>query len=304
MITLEESRRLAFSKYLLTLANAQSKQPEPLASAALLGFHDAIEFFLQVTSEKLNVGKPKIEFLEYWDLITPKLAPNELPQRESMRRLNKARVALKHHGTHPSRLDMDDFCGATNRFMEQATQLVFGVSISEISLVQFVICEEARLKLIEAIKNLTEGKLADSCCLAALAFDALVSDYENRKRDQYHRSPFFFGESLTFESSFFMGISGDRKMSSFVDKVRESIEAMQKTIKMVSLGLDFRKFTRFNLLTPEIIHFIGGQRQIVNRFAENYVLSADDASFCIDFVMESAFELQEFDFDVPTRKNG
>jgi hypothetical protein len=83
MVTLEESRRLAFSKYLLTLANAQSKQPEPLASAALLGFHDAIEFFLQVASEKLNVGKPKIEFLEYWDLIAPKLAPNELPQREA-----------------------------------------------------------------------------------------------------------------------------------------------------------------------------------------------------------------------------
>jgi hypothetical protein len=45
---LEESivRRLAFIKYLYAVAIEQSKRPEPLCSASILTFHDAIELFL------------------------------------------------------------------------------------------------------------------------------------------------------------------------------------------------------------------------------------------------------------------
>lgn len=95
-------KRLAFIKYLYKLAVDQSKRPEPLCSASILTFHDAIELFLQLASEHLNVGKQQPSFMEYWDLISQKLSNQELTQKESMRRLNRARVALKHHGTLPS----------------------------------------------------------------------------------------------------------------------------------------------------------------------------------------------------------
>src|SRR6266496_2832550 len=118
-----EMRRLAFARYLFTLGVSQSKAAEPLAPASLLTFHDAVELYLQLASERLNVGKAQPNFMEYWDFINPKLAPEELPQKESMRRLNKARVALKHHGTFPSKLDVESFRATTASFFEDSCVL-------------------------------------------------------------------------------------------------------------------------------------------------------------------------------------
>jgi len=42
--------------------------------------------------------------------------------------MNKARVALKHHGTFPSRLDIESFRASTASLSEDNTPLVFGVS--------------------------------------------------------------------------------------------------------------------------------------------------------------------------------
>jgi hypothetical protein len=306
MTTPEQTRRLAFVKYPLSLGNNLVKQPEPLASAALLNFHDAVEFFLQLASEHLDIGKNKIEFLEYWDLLNVKLASPGLPQREAMRRLNKARVALKHHGTHPSRMDVDDFAATVNRFFETSTPIVFGVSLDSVSLLDFVTCEAARLQLAEAVKALEAGeaqKCAEQC---AYAFDDLIRDYENRKRSRHGRSPFFFGEDMTFSSSFHMRLDGhgqDRELARFVDNVKNSIEAMQKTIKILAFGLDYKRFTRFQMLLPEVVHFIGGNRDILYHSLNPYVVpERKDLQFCIDFIIETALKLQEFDFEISGEK--
>jgi len=70
---------------------------------------------LQISSEHLDIprGKQEPHFMEYWDLnlikqgLQKKEMEGELTQKESMRRLNRARVALKHHGTMPSKLDIE-----------------------------------------------------------------------------------------------------------------------------------------------------------------------------------------------------
>ena len=91
---LEESivRRLAFIKYLYAVAIEQSKRPEPLCSASILTFHDAIELFLRLASEHKNVGKKELTFMDYWNILDPKLPAGYPTQKESMRRLNSARV--------------------------------------------------------------------------------------------------------------------------------------------------------------------------------------------------------------------
>ena len=99
-------KRLALIKYFYKEAIEQSQRPEPLCSASILTFHDAIEFFLQLASEILDIGKNQLSFLEYWGILASKLPEGIPTQKESMRRLNRARVALKHHGTSPSKLDI------------------------------------------------------------------------------------------------------------------------------------------------------------------------------------------------------
>jgi hypothetical protein len=84
-------KRLAFAKYLYSLAVQQSKAPEFMSAASLLMFHDSIELFLQISVEHLNTSKSDVTFMGYWDLLSKKLSISVFPQKESMRRLNKAR---------------------------------------------------------------------------------------------------------------------------------------------------------------------------------------------------------------------
>ncbi|MCD6344223.1 MAG: hypothetical protein J7M17_01270, partial [Anaerolineae bacterium] len=142
-------RRLAFIKYIYQLGLQQSGMLEPLHGVALLTFHDAAELFLQVASEYLNAGAKQANFMDYWELLSKKL-PTELGHKEAMRRLNKARVALKHHGTLPSKLDVEAFRATITNFFTDNTPLVFGFPFTAISLTDFVQPAEARDNLKEA----------------------------------------------------------------------------------------------------------------------------------------------------------
>jgi hypothetical protein len=289
-------QRLAFIRYLYNIAIEQSRQPEPLGAASILTFHDSIELFLQLASEHLNAGTKRPGFIDYWDLLEPKLPSGGLAQKESMRRLNKSRVALKHHGTLPSKLDIEAFRASATNFFEENTPLAFCTELNSISMVNLVKCTEARSSLEEASKLIEEGRTEDTLDKIAIAFAQLVDDYEDRKRTRFGRSPFFFGESLTFESSFSMGIQ-DHKFAGFVDKVRDSIEAMQSAMKILSLGLDYRRYVKFRLFTPQVTKVLSGDYHI-SRGRRDALPSIEECHFCYDLVVESAIRLQDFDFEV------
>lgn len=297
-------RRLSFIKYLYQTATSQSKAPPPLNCASILTFHDAVELFLQLASEHLNAGAAKPDFMAYWELLNKKLDPRDLEQMESMRRLNKARVALKHHGTFPSDLDVEAFRASTTSFFQDNTPLVFGVALDEVSLVAFVNPESARKKLTEAQEQIQAGDTTSAAINIAVGFKEMIADYENRKRSTFGNSPFYFGRQMTFLSSFFMGLGRgsasdtERKLADFVDQAKESIEAMQNAIKMLSLGLDYRKFSRFQWLTPRVERMADGQLMVLGGAGESGKPSQDDARFCLNFVIESALILGEFDYTI------
>lgn len=301
-------KRLAFIKYLYQTSVAQSFAPTPLSCASILTMHDGVELFLQLASEHLNVGSGHPGFMDYWDILNKKLDPKELEQKEAMRRLNKSRVALKHHGTFPSVLDIESFRASITAFFKDNMQLVFGCALEDITLIEFVNPESARDKLKESQHQIKAGDTLVALDGIALAFAEMIADYENRKRDQYRCSPFNFGSSMTFLNSFHMGFNGgslsspERQLGEFIDKVKESIEAMKDAIKVLALGIDYRKYSRFKMLTPHLTHNIGGDWIVRRRFEEADKPSEEDARFCLDFTIESALALAEFDYTVSVSK--
>jgi hypothetical protein len=301
-------RRLSFIKYLFNLGIGQSNSPEPLAAASLLTFHDAVELFLQLSSEHLNSGSNQPGFMDYWELIGRKLPENiELSQKESMRRLNKARVALKHHGTLPSKLDVDSFRGTTNSFFLDNTPIIFGIEFNEITLFEYLKPDVVRDHLKAADKHIESNNLEDATKDSGLAFELLINSYEKSKTSIYYRSPFFFGKDLTFNSSFFMGLNrdrdGNRKMAEFVDKVKESLESMQQAIKVMALGIDYRRYSKFKLHTPNFIRTMDGAYHPQKNFNQDIITSVEDAKFCISFVVEAAITLQDFDYEISVDQN-
>ena len=77
-----------------------------------------------------------------------------------------------------------------------------------------------------------------------------------------------------------------------------SIEALQEAVKILSLGLDYRRYVKFRLLTPYVIRFGEKYKVIRTKKSSKRIPTAEDVHFCIDFIIESALTLQEFDFEV------
>lgn len=89
-----------------------------------------------------------------------------------------------------------------------------------------------------------------------------------------------------------------KKIGEFVDKAGEAIEQMQSAIKLISLGIDYRKFVKFNYLTPHATLMMSGEvvcEMHESKLKDSY--SEEELDFLVNFVIESALKLQEFEID-------
>lgn len=171
-------RRLIFIKYLYKLVLEQSLKSEPMCCISILTFHDSIELFLHLASEYLNVGKNQINFMEYWDLISKKLKGKELYQKESIRRLNKTRVSLKHHGNLSSKFDVDNFKISVTNFFVENTSLIFKLEFEEISLLDLItLFDKTKESLIEATKLIKEKDFNNALEKITIAFEQLKNNF-------------------------------------------------------------------------------------------------------------------------------
>ena len=99
-------RRLTIARYLFQAGIEQSHGSEPLAALAILPLHDAIEFFLQAALEHRQASLEGKDFLGYWPALERKGV--SLTRREQMKRFNRARVSLKHDGTLPAHVEIEE----------------------------------------------------------------------------------------------------------------------------------------------------------------------------------------------------
>lgn len=289
-------KRLALIKYLYKFGIEQSKQTEPFASFSILSLHDSIEMFLKLLAEHINIKSDDFKFLDYWSCIP------SLTLKESMRNLNARRVNIKHKGLLPSKADIEISRVNSTDFFEQNTSTQFGIDFNEISLFSLIQYDKIRQYLEVAQKALNENRIESCIETIAIAFDELISSYEDSKSSYYGNSPFYFGKDLTFLSSFHIGIgrAWDDKVGSrlgeFVDKVKDSLDGIQKAVKIMSFGIDYKKFVKFKLLTPTIMRTKGGKHVEQIRGKKKWTVA--NCQYCIDFVLDCSLKLQEFEFDI------
>jgi hypothetical protein len=287
---IESLRRLSFIKFLFDMGVEQSNKSEPLCNVAMLSFHDSIELFLQLACEHQDINITNANFMDYFDKLEQKV---NISQKESMRRFNKTRVNLKHHGTMVSKSDIDYFKASCLNFFTDNVKSIFGIDFESISLINLVTLKAAKEHLEKAELETSNGNYKNAIHEITIAFWQMLEEYEQNKTKYYGcHSPFFFGNDMTFHKSFFMKIDDD-KIGRFIDDVQESISTMQTAIKILSFGFDYRKFTKFDLLTPGYVKTIGGF--ILNERNET-LYTLDNIKWCFDFVIECCILLQNFDY--------
>lgn len=290
-------RRLAFIRFLYGQGLEQAGRPQPLAAAALLSFHDAVEMFLLLAAEHLGVNLDKnTTFDGYWTQIAAK-ASLQLPSRNAMRRMNNSRVNFKHHGSIPSPTDLDQFRADVTTFFADATQAVFAADFGSLDMADLVTQQEALTRLRDAETQVRKGDYTEALALLSEAFDELLSDYANRKRTSHNSTAYSFGPEHGLDRSATHRIAKiDPTFDRHIEAITDSVGHMQRAMKVLAVGLDYRRYARFEMLLPQINRFIDGHQEV--RPIPGLQVGEEEYQFCRQFVIETALHLAEMDFDL------
>jgi hypothetical protein len=283
-------KRLSLIKYLYAQGTALSNQPELIAFPSILLFHDSIEMFLKLASLERNVKSDKFSFIEYWVAIP------ELTLKASMDSFNKLRVNLKHHGLLPSKLDLETARVNVTDFFKQNTPIIFNLAFEDISLLDLITFENTKALLIKAQEHLKKNEFSESVQESTKAFYELLYDYTKSKLHHQSGDKFNFTKQVKFNKWGDYNGEIKRVFDDFTNDVNSNFESLNEVLEILSLGIDYKKYTKFKILTPITIRMYNGKYHM-QIFGER-IWNIENCLFLIDFVLESAIKIQEFDYDV------
>jgi hypothetical protein len=302
--------RLAFIRYLHHLGIEQSRLPEPQSSAAVLTLHDAVESFLLLAAEQLGAAPPR-EFTQYWDALSPaKLNSGvNLAVKQGMVRLNKVRVALKHHGVQPGPAAIAQVISDAAAFFAANTQLVFGVDYDQVSMADVI--EQQRVR---DLVRVAESAAAGGDYLAAMvaltdAGDMLLTPRRNNG-GSWGRSPLLFDETINrapraeqmqramqpLRDRDGRGVVDTyaherRSLAEHIESLTEIVTNLQTAARVTALGVDYAAYLRFLSRTPRPSDTIDGKREY--RAPKGYAPTQDHYGFCLQFVITTSLQLTE-----------
>ncbi len=288
-------RRLAIIKYLYNIGVQQSMQVETVAGFSILTFHDCAEMFLLLVAENSN-KKAESNFMNYWD------AYPELTQKESIRALKDRRVSLKHKGQFPSKSDIEISRIAMLDFLEQNTKIQFQLNFNEISTSLLISYANVRDYIKQAETLYNKGDLYESLKNSKIAFMELLFAYESTKSMGYLNNGILnIGKQIG--TDYRKLLDNDRDGKKWFEEVTDTTNKLRDILKITALGIDYKKYNFFNYVAPEVTYSWKNGERIYEYLPQEYyeerkILRGVDCKFCIDFVIDSALKLQEFDFDI------
>ncbi|HEX6557090.1 MAG TPA: hypothetical protein VF026_30285 [Ktedonobacteraceae bacterium] len=287
MLDEAKMRRLAMTQYMYTMAVDQSHQPEPLNMLSIQLFHDAVEHFLALASEHLDAGKTGQAFMAYWEPISQKLPNKDFGHKDSMNRLNAARTNWKHHGISLPTTEIDDFRTNVADFFRENTPKVFGVNFEEISMTALVQDEEVRNRLLQAEHLSSTGEIKAALVEIAIAFLVLLGGLEWKALEQNSIHLKAVSSHRLFSR---VENEAPRELARFARAIDRELDALHKQVMLLSLGIDYRRYMRFQGLAPSVYQTTDGVYRLAG---EGRGQSYQDYLFCSQFVIECALHVQE-----------
>jgi hypothetical protein len=283
-------KRLAIVKHLYQQGLALSYEPEPTNGLCLLPFHDSIEMFMKICAD---VNSVKIDrntaFMDYFSKL-----PN-LRCSSQMQNLNNKRVALKHHGEIPSSLDIEIARTNTTEFFELNTPLYFDIEFSDISLTSLIKYSSVAEWLNKANDAYKKDEFVESICLSHVAFQELLLSHDEDK-SYFYESPF---SAVKECKHFFRDTKIDYQLDENIKKIKKDLLSIDDALTIIGLGIDYKQYTKFKLLSPYInIWPEKGGRKFEWLPKDNILANSRNASFCYDFVISCALNLQRSDFEI------
>ncbi len=303
--------KLAHVRLLHQQGIEQGRRPEPLSAPAVLAFHDAVEMFYVVACEYLGIQiSPRADFAEYWPKIAGKV-PN-LAQRRGMERLNRIRVAYKHHVQIPGARQVEQVRIDVEEFLQANTPLIFDVDYSSLSMVDVVPQSHIRGMLHAATAAERGGNRTEAMGLILQAFHELFDPHQGPTSRALGETPpirpFELGGRVSRQMSVFdiekvlqMPVEqtrraptrADQSLARQIAQVTEVAVATQTAVRMLALGVDFYRYARFEALTPAYVPTFGDLKRW--RASDDYAPSDEEYEYCQQFVIDVALRLGDIE---------
>ena len=281
-------RRMSLPRYLFRAGLLALRGHGPYASGLATSlFQDSIEAFLRVLAEtgKVNVG-PQVSFDTLLDRVGASYGP-VLDHKAALSRLNKARVAFKHHGISVSEEDAAHFCESTRAFLTDITRDTLGLDFASVSLISTIghrRTENWLRKAQEAVAASDYCKAMESVAVAFYIYLNAMSVHRARSNTRRYRGPL----SSTFYSA---NDQLRRLLSEFTEWVAAHFEELNHNVDLLSHDLDVMAYRRFLDLTPNVTETMAGTLSINWLTTSDPQPTKEDTEFCIDFVVDSVLKI-------------
>ena len=287
--------RLTKIKYLYKIGIEQSMQEGTFAGFSLLSFHDCAEMFLLLVAEEHGDKiEENMSFMSFWNKY------KDLTLIEPMRKLKERRVNIKHKGLFPSKMDIEESRVTITNFLRDNVYKQFKKDFDSISLADLIIYPNIKDYVLNAELYLCQNNLYDCLVNAKIGFEELLSTYESDKK-QWRDSILSVGEKVG--KDYRNLVSSNKEGLRWFEQVTHTTNDVRNILKVSALGIDYRKYVLFDFVTPKVIETCGtGKDKYVydskNNYEKTRKITAQDCQFCIDFVIDSALKLQEFQFNI------
>ena len=277
-------KRLSIVKLLYKQGVEQSKQSEATSFFSILSFHDCVDMFLNIAAEHINVPKKANQKLYLRDYLT--LIPNIIGDA-SMLKLNDRRNNIKHNSVIPGRIEIEASRVNVTDFLIDNTPIIFGFRFEDISLFELVAFSETKNHLISSQSAIDKAENQKAIEEVTIGFYKLIYSYKNSKINWRRGQQFEFITPIHFR---------DTQSSRALAKINENLISINMALEIIALGLDYRKYSKFQILTPIATKMQNGE-YVLEMFGERN-WNKENCQFLIDFVVECALKLQEFDFSI------
>jgi hypothetical protein len=303
-------KRLVYIKHLYKQGMEQSKFPETINYSCILSFHDAIDWFMNLACLKRSISdsgklellnanrgnkkqKATIALMDYF-IILP-----DLQISSEVEKINKLRNALKHDFVLPAKVGISESINTSSVFFETNTKIIFDLNFSEISLTDLLSNSSAKSYLKNAESNIQASKFESAFEEIAKAYheiikidDQLFKDKwaywsSNYKKLSSHRINTDFGRQEKNINSL------AKNVKEIADNININLGRIDESIKVLSLGLDYRKYRKLMSLIPFVFESPNGLIIASKPKYDKKELPAN-TQFAFDFVLECGLKIQEF----------
>lgn len=195
---------------------------------------------------------------------------------------------------------VDQTRGDVTTFFTDAAALVFGIDFAHIDLIDMVARQETVQALRDAQTHADIGDYVTATAGLAIAFNDMLDHYS---RHQHFGVGDLFGFGSTLHElnpgfarperiALRQGRLGD--VVQHVQALTNVAAPLQRAMRMIALGIDYRRYVEFDVLTPRVNgYFDRSTRYVVTKAHEN--LTEQDYQTCKRFVIESALQAAKAD---------